>query len=440
MRASRQLRQALGEKVHKYREILETPQDKRSAEQNSLLDTLDKDMTADELEIQKLERQEEREARSAAPAKPGLRTDPEDKGSETEQRMTARILEYRKRYGQTNQQVTDITEGMRDNPRATDEYRAAFRSYLLNGKEIDREEKRALSVGAAAGGGYAVPAEEFQLELIKTLDAQAVIRQLARKFTVVNAQSMGNPTLAADPADADWTTELQTGNEDATMAFGKREMRPWPVAKRIKASEKWLRATPLAGEALIRDRLGYKVGVTHSKAFNTADGVNKPLGLYTASNDGIPATQDVEIGNGAGAVDPDKVITARYALRPVYWPTARWHFHQAWFAKFRKLRAAAGAGDYLWQPGLSIGAPSTFLDLPYSIDEYAPAVTVHAAGVYGAVVGCFDYYWIVDALDQRIQRLEELYAETGQVGFIIRAESDAAPVLGEAFVRCLAAT
>ena len=40
-----------------------------------------------------------------------------------------------------------------------------------------------------------------------------------------------------------------------------------------------------------------------------------------------------------------------------------------------------------------------------------------------------------DALYMQVQRLNELYAETNQVGFIGRLETDGAPVLEEAFVR-----
>jgi HK97 family phage major capsid protein len=42
---------------------------------------------------------------------------------------------------------------------------------------------------------------------------------------------------------------------------------------------------------------------------------------------------------------------------------------------------------------------------------------------------------IADALSMQIQRLNELYAETNQVGFIGRLGTDGAPVLEEAFVR-----
>jgi HK97 family phage major capsid protein len=41
----------------------------------------------------------------------------------------------------------------------------------------------------------------------------------------------------------------------------------------------------------------------------------------------------------------------------------------------------------------------------------------------------------VDGLNLELQRLEELYAETNQVGIVGRYEGDGMPVLEEAFVR-----
>ena len=51
------------------------------------------------------------------------------------------------------------------------------------------------------------------------------------------------------------------------------------------------------------------------------------------------------------------------------------------------------------------------------------------------MLGDFQHYWIADALSMQIQRLNGLYAETNQVGFIGRLETDGAPVLEEGFVR-----
>jgi HK97 family phage major capsid protein len=51
------------------------------------------------------------------------------------------------------------------------------------------------------------------------------------------------------------------------------------------------------------------------------------------------------------------------------------------------------------------------------------------------MLGDFSNYWIVESLSFEIQRLNELYAATNQVGYITRAELDGMPVLEEAFVR-----
>ena len=69
---------------------------------------------------------------------------------------------------------------------------------------------------------------------------------------------MGAPSLDVDPSDADWTTELQTGAEDTAMRFGKRELRPHPLAKRIKVSQQLLRQALIGPEGLVLDRLAYK--------------------------------------------------------------------------------------------------------------------------------------------------------------------------------------
>lgn len=51
------------------------------------------------------------------------------------------------------------------------------------------------------------------------------------------------------------------------------------------------------------------------------------------------------------------------------------------------------------------------------------------------MIADFSYYWIADALSMQVQRLIELYAESNQVGYIGRLETDGMPVLEEAFVR-----
>jgi len=92
-----------------------------------------------------------------------------------------------------------------------------------------------------------------------------------------------------------------------------------------------------------------------------------------------------------------------------------------------------GQGQYIWRQSVRDGEPDSLLGLPIVMSEWAP--NTFTTGQYAGLLGDFRNYWIADALSMQIQRLNELYAETNQVGFIGRLETDGAPVLEEAFVR-----
>jgi len=318
-----------------------------------------------------------------------------------------------------------------DNPRASAEYRATFERFLVNGTAaLTPEDIKAMAADPDSEGGYLVTPQQMVEELLKEVDNMVFIRQYARKFTLKTAKSLGVPTLDGDVDDADWTTELKTGN-NTDVTLGKRELRPHPLAKRAKVSNTLLRLTAGGAETLVRERLAYKFGVTLEKAYMTGDGNAKPLGIFTASNDGIPTSRDVVGTNTTTAITADTLIDALYSLKDAYQRNARWGFHRDIVKEIRKLKDANG--QYLWTPGIVGGQPDTILSKPFFQSEYAP--NTMTAGQYVGIIGDFQYYWYVDALDFAIQRLVELYAETNQTGFIGRYEGDGQPVLGAAFAR-----
>lgn len=322
-------------------------------------------------------------------------------------------------------------------PLASDEYRGAYASFLRRGRDgLSAEEQkiindvRALQIDPNNQGGYLTSPEEFVNQLIKGVDNLLFVRTMATKFKIATAQSLGVPTLDADPADADWTGELATGSEDSTMAFGKRKLIPHPLAKRIKVSNDMLVMLP-GTEALVRDRLSYKFGVAMEKGYMTGTGVEQALGIFTASNDGIPTSRDYSTGNGATAPTFDGLIGAKYFMKTQYWNKGSWVFHRDVVSVIAKLKDTTN--QYLWRQSVRDGEPDTLLGRPIQMSEYAPNTLT--TGLYVGAFGEFSNYWVVDALDLAIKRLDELYAETNQVGFIGRLKTDGAPTLAEAFVR-----
>jgi HK97 family phage major capsid protein len=367
---------------------------------------------------------ESREAFLAQPQRVPLKLDV-DGGKGGEKAVVAPEA-WRKRYD------PDVIS--RYEARAKPGYAKAFGAYLtaLDARyELAPQEFRDLSVGTASQGGYAVPVQEFVPQIIRKLDDLFPLIAKATKFEVPQAQSLGVPTLEANPSDSTWTTEVATGGQDVTMAFGKRELTPWPIAKLLLISRKLMRASPLNMEALIRDRMAYKIGNPVSNALNQGTGANQPLGIFVASSAGITTGRDTAVIS-TGALDPDKVITLRHSIRDAY-KNLTWVMHRTTFAKFRSLKATTG--QYLWLPSMGlVDVPSTLLDFPYVLDETAPAWTATASN-YLMVLGDLSYIWMAIALNFDIQRLDELYAATNQVGFIVRAEIDAMPTLEDAFVR-----
>ena len=92
-------------------------------------------------------------------------------------------------------------------------------------------------------------------------------------------------------------------------------------------------------------------------------------------------------------------------------------------------QAEDGNGQYLWQPSLTAGTPDTILGRPVKTSAYMPAI---AAGAKTVAFGDFSYYWIADRQGRSFKRLNELYAATGQVGFLASQRVDGKMILPEA--------
>lgn len=320
----------------------------------------------------------------------------------------------------------------RTHPRDTEEYRTAFKKFIKSGSvALTAAEHRALQADSDTLAGYVVTPQQFVVKLIQSVDDAVFVRKLATTFKLNKSESIGVPSLDTDVSDADWTSELATGSEDSSVAFGKRELRPYPVAKRIKISNKLINSGAFDVEAFIRSRLAYKFGVTQEKAFLTGNGSQQPLGVMTASTNGIPTSRDVSTGNTTTSIQTDGLIEAKFSVKGQYWPRLSWAFHRDAVKQIRKLKDANG--QYIWQPGISQSIPDRILEVPYFMSEYMP--NTFTTGLYVGIIGDFSFYWIADALDMALQRLVELYAETNQIGYIGRLETDGMPVLGEAFAR-----
>lgn len=347
----------------------------------------------------------------------------------------------------TEKAVREATAGAekRNDPRNSPEYRALFRQYLQAGNQVEalevasrarefRAQHRDLQVDNDQQAGILVPPVEFVKEILKDFDDEVMVRRLARVVTVRQAKALGIFKRLGKVSTFRWGSELGAPSKDTTLRFGARELHPHDAVGEIVVSRPWLKQSDMNPEAIIREELARDAGELMEQGFLTGSGAgNEPLGVFTASPDGISTARDVSTGNTATAVTLNGLRAAKYALKPAWWKTASWMGGRTFHEQISAL--AYGDGRPIFKESDRVGEPDRVLNLPIVLDEWCPST--FTTGLYVGILGDWARgYMIADALDPEIERFDDsAYARTNQVGFIARLKTDGMPVLEEAFVR-----
>ena len=302
--------------------------------------------------------------------------------------------------------------------RASNAYKNAFWAQTRSRTAIP-EFRNDLQEGTDSEGGYLVP-DEYEHTLVQALNEENVIRNHARVITTSNG--LHKIPIVAAHGTAAWMEE-----EDAYSAsdetFGQVNLDAHKVGTLIKVSEELLQDSAFDLEAYMSEEFTRRIGDKEEDAFLNGNGSNKPTGI-------LNATGGAQVGVTAASstvITADEVIDLFYSLRAPYRKKAIWILNDATIKMIRKLKN--GAGEYLWQPALKSGDVPTILGRPYFTSQFAPTVE---AGAKVIAFGDFSYYWIGDRQGITFRRLNELYAENGQVGFIASKRVDGRLILPEA--------
>lgn len=305
----------------------------------------------------------------------------------------------------------------RENPRASQEYQDAFFAYVRRSHSgLFPEEVRALSVGSDPDGGYLVP-DEFRRELVEALTERNVMRGLARVIPTGSGNTI--VPMVVDRGTAAWTGESQQFHE-SDAEFSQFTLGAHKLTRITKVSEELLNDSAFDIAAFLRDSFARAFGDAEEAAFVNGDGNGKPRGFLLDAQVGVTAAS-------AAALTADELLDLYHALPVPYRPRATWLLHDSTVLAVRKLKD--GDGQYLWRPGLVDGEPDRLLGRPVVASRFMPEI---AAGAKTIAFGDLGYYWIADRQSIGLQRLVELYAAQGQVGFRLFTRLDGRLVLPEA--------
>ena len=301
-------------------------------------------------------------------------------------------------------------------PRATNEYKDAFWKLMRNKNSF--EVHNALQVGTDSEGGVLAP-DEFERTLIESLEEENIFRQIAN---IMNTSSGDKKIpIVASKGTASWVEE--EGNiPESDDSFGLISIGAYKLVTMLKVSEELLNDSVFNLEKYIAKEFARRIGAKEEEAFIVGDGVGKPTGILNATGGaqlGVSAA-------GSTAITADEVIDLYYSLKSPYRKNAVFIMNDSTVKAIRKLKN--GSGDYLWQPSITANTPDTILNKPIKTSAYVPTLS---AGAKPIAFGDFSYYWIADRQGRSFQRLNELFAATGQIGFKAMQRVDGKLVLPE---------
>jgi HK97 family phage major capsid protein len=299
---------------------------------------------------------------------------------------------------------------------------AKFLGFNLESREIQlpiasdyravKNEFRNMSL-TAASGGYTVP-EGFVNALEMALLQFGGVRQVADVIRTASGNNLPWPTMNDTSNKGEIIAEAATWGASVDPTFGVLELKAFKYSsKAIIVSSELLQDSAFDLAAMIGGWLGTRIGRIQNDHFTTGAGTTLPKGLTVAAVVGKTAASMTTF-------TADEVIDLQHSIDPAYRVNARWMFHDSVLALLRKIKDTTN--QYIWQPGMQAGVPDRLLGDTYVINQSMSSA--FTTGQKLVLYGDFSKYKVRDAGGIRLLRLDELFAQTDQIGFVAFLRSD----------------
>jgi HK97 family phage major capsid protein len=325
-------------------------------------------------------------------------------------------------------------------------YQEAFSRWLRHGETPEDRSvmapgfSRDLVVGTGASGGYIVP-PQFLQQLVEAQLAYGGMRQIS---TIINTSAQGGADLPV-PTDNDTAQAGAILSEAGALpaqdigAFAQTVLHSYMyTSKLVKVSIQLMQDAFFPMEPYLAVKLAIRLARIQNTHFTVGTGAAQPNGVITAATLGktglsgqtLTVIYD-DLVDLIHSVDPAYRVGTPGVPRQLYvgngvpMPRPCFMFHDSTLKILRKLKDTQG--HTLWAPpgmvypGFAGQAPDTILGYPYIVNNDVPVMAANAKSI---LFGDFSNYFIRDALDVMLIRLDERYADTLEVGFIAFQRTD----------------
>jgi len=308
-----------------------------------------------------------------------------------------------------------------DSAAENSETKSVFFKFLREGKSaIEPTERKKLVEDTS--GQILVP-EELETEIYRELPNASVIRGLATVRQIrtdrIRRRSLTEVTVGWGKLE---TSTTPLAEPSSTTSSGEPSSYPEPSQEYqyvedlyglAKIGEDELMDTDVALESLIVDSFSRAIAQAEDRAFVVGQGHNsqQPEGILS-SDAGIERVDT----KTAKAVTTDDILSLIYAVPAQYRRNGVLLVNSQTELALRLLKDEND--QYLWQPSLQAGRPNTFAGFPVYNQEDIPSIPAENTPAAVAIFGDLrSGYRILDRLGITVQRLTELYAESGLIGF-----------------------
>jgi HK97 family phage major capsid protein len=275
------------------------------------------------------------------------------------------------------------------------------------------------SVGTNTAGGYTV-APDFMRELLIAQKAFGGMRAVARVIPTMTGVDLPWPTMDDTSNVATIVGENTSGAAGTDLAFGSKTLKAWTYRSGfLTISIELMQDSAFDFDTLIRDALALRFARGQNAHFTTGNGTTQPEGILTGGVVGKTGTT-----GQTTSVIYDDLIDLVHAIDPAYrTPDCAWMMNDLSIRNLRKLKDTTG--EPLWQDidntAMVSGVPGRLLGYPVVVNQDFPVMAANAKSI---AFGQWRNYMVRDVMALRIQRLDERFAENGQVGFVAFQRTD----------------
>jgi len=265
--------------------------------------------------------------------------------------------------------------------------------------------QNAQSIGTSTAGGHTT-FPGFVTNLERALLQFGGVRQAATIVRTATGSALDWPTVNdTSNTGALLSENVQDAEQDVT--FGNLTLDAYKyTSKIVRISTELMQDSAFNMGSVVGSLLGERLGRIQNTHGTTGTGSGQPNGIVTAATLGKTAAS-------ASAITMDEMLDLQASVDPAYRSGAMWMFNDATRNYVRKLKSTDSV--YHWQPGATAGDPDLLFNSGVIINQDMASITNSAKTV---LYGALSKYLVREVLGVTLVRMDERYADYGQVAFV----------------------